>query len=142
MADLINDNKLTEDAQTKLVEVFGQLGQLVKKEGSKLEGQPNLKLSRGAVGVVSMLRKLADEGKVIDDFEVREVITDAVNKKLGERVMDIKATDGTLYEIKGWKTRDLTLERLLGKDDKAGFLSTQLFRDLVKRKLDLSDTRV
>ncbi|MGD9170090.1 MAG: hypothetical protein PVI97_08525 [Candidatus Thiodiazotropha sp.] len=142
IADLIDTGKLTETATTNLKEVFGQLGQLVKKQGSELEGQPNLNLSRGAVGVITMLRRLADEGKVIDDFEVSEIIHDVAGNKFAGRVMDIKTTDGTLYEIKGWKTYDLAILRLLGGEDKKGFLSTQMLSDLVKRSLDPSDTRI
>jgi hypothetical protein len=116
IANLIDSNRLSSNARGKLAEVFGQLGQLNKS--GKNKGQPNLNLSRGAVGVISVLRRIADEGKVIADFEIDGVITDVAGNKFVGRIMDIKTTDGTLYEVKGWKTYDLTIERLLGKDNK------------------------
>lgn len=41
-------------------------------------------------------------------------------KVIGERIMDVRATDGTLFEVKGWMGRAKSLEYLLGKVDDEG----------------------
>ncbi len=59
---------------------------------------------------------------MISDFEVEEVILDAYGNRLANRRMDIKTADGTLFEVKGWRNRERSLEYLLGKVEDEGGL--------------------
>lgn len=95
---------------------------------------------------ITALRRITDK-KVIDGFEVSGRVKNAANKDIGERIMDIRATDGTLFEIKGWSDKTKSLEYLLGKvDDEggivAGKISAQLLKDIVSKTINKNEKRI
>ena len=94
-------------------------------------------MARGAVGVITSLKRITST-RTIDGFEVQEIINDAGGKALAKRIMDIRTTDGMLFEIKGWRYKDRSLEYLLGKADDeggriAGKISAQFSMTLLPR---------
>ena len=143
IADLVDEGKITEDALKGMDKVFASLGHV--KVGD-IEGPANLNMARGAVGVIASLKRITNT-RTIDGFEVPEIINDAGGKELAKRIMDIRTTDGMLFEIKGWRYKDRSLEYLLGKADDeggriAGKISAQLFNDIVAKALNPNDKRV
>lgn len=135
IADLVDEGKITEGALNSMGKVFESLGHL-NKTGDNI-GQANLNMARGAVGVITSLKRITST-RTIDGFEVQEIINDAGGKALATRIMDIKTTDGTLFEIKGWRDKDRSLEYLLGKADDeggriAGKISAQFSMTLLPR---------
>lgn len=132
MKDIANlDNlyatgKITEEASTKLGQVFSELGHLAKDTNKLVTN-----LAIGAAGVIRIVGKLADEGKTIKNFEIVEY-----KKAWNERRMDILTSDGVLYEVKGWKVDSTAAIARLGGGldptrDKQVSYSNQLLKDLV-----------
>lgn len=141
IADLVDSGRMTEDAFNGLEKVFKQLGHInANSLDGPWPGTVNLNMARGAVGVISVLKKVAEK-KVISGFEVTEDILTKSGDKLGTRTQDIVTTDGTLIEVKGWKDKQQALIYLLGKEEEgggrvAGKLSAQIFKDIVKRSVN------
>ena len=91
----------------------------------------------GAAGVIRVVNRLAEEGKIISKFEIPE----NVGVRGRERYMDIQTDDGVLYEVKGWSIRyGVAISRLAGGinpiTQRTQNFSAQLKKDIISVVLD------